>query len=192
MSDTGELFDRLFEEHFHPLVCFFGRRGLDRSTCEDLAQDAMLRVYRGLEGFEGRAQVRTWVLEIAGNLWKNWVRDYRGTAKRTHEEQPLEQPGQGELEVSEGHGLWPRPSEDPERRLIEKQAREQIDATIRELPPRQRTCLELWLGGLSYEQIATREKISIQTVRSSVSRGRDTLLVEMGLTAAAPRTEDEP
>ena len=42
---------------------------------EDLVQETLLAAWRGLEGFEGRASVRTWLYRIATNRCMNHLRD---------------------------------------------------------------------------------------------------------------------
>lgn len=41
--------------------------GLDAAEAEDVAQEVFLRAWRGLERFEGRAQISTWLYRIAYN-----------------------------------------------------------------------------------------------------------------------------
>src|SRR5690606_10260925 len=43
----------------------------DRPLADDLAQEAFLRAYRGLAGFEGRARFSTWLYRIAYNVYLN-------------------------------------------------------------------------------------------------------------------------
>src|SRR5918994_2104677 len=42
---------------------------------EDLVQETLLAAWRGLEGFEGRASVRSWLYRIATNRCLNALRD---------------------------------------------------------------------------------------------------------------------
>ena len=46
----------------------------DRKDAEDVAQDAYLRVYRGLEGFRGDAQFETWLYRIVANAAMSHLR----------------------------------------------------------------------------------------------------------------------
>lgn len=56
------------------LVAFFSRRTRDRAFAEDLTQQAVLQVLRGLPRFRGAASLRTWALRIAANLWRDHLR----------------------------------------------------------------------------------------------------------------------
>src|ERR671915_218809 len=43
---------------------------------EDMVQETLLAAWRGLDGFEGRASIRSWLYRIATNRCLNWVRDH--------------------------------------------------------------------------------------------------------------------
>ncbi|HEY3210457.1 MAG TPA: sigma-70 family RNA polymerase sigma factor [Actinomycetota bacterium] len=49
----------------------------DRQDAEDVAQDAYLRVYRGLAGFRGDAQFETWLYRIVSNAAMSHLRKRR-------------------------------------------------------------------------------------------------------------------
>ncbi len=172
-----ELFESLYIEHYPALLSFFGRRGLGPEVSRELAQDAMLRAYDGLGGFEGRSQARTWILRIAANIWKNWVRDHRGTAKRQGREDSL---GEDGLQVADQGGLWGSIGRNPERRAVERQAVERIWSRVSALSPRQRECLRLWLKGWSYQEICEQLGASMQTVRASLHRAKARIEAELG------------
>src|SRR5512138_3097541 len=48
-----------------PLLRYLGRYTGDRDLAEDLLQETLIRIARGLPNFEGRAQLRTWAFAIA-------------------------------------------------------------------------------------------------------------------------------
>jgi len=177
-ADLDEVFDRLYAEHYRGLVSFFGCRGLDPEVSRDLSQETMLRAYRGLGAFEGRSSPRTWILKIALHTWKNWIRDQRGTSKRGGWEHSLDEARESGFEVAEEYGLWPQTRSDPERRAVERQARELVRSRIPDLSYRQRTCLLLWLEGRTYEEITAALGVSIQTVRASLSKAKARLVRE--------------
>ncbi len=178
-EDLEELFRRLYSEHYAGLVAFFGRRGLDPEVSRELAQDVMLRVYQGLEQFEGRSGLRTWILRIATNLWCNWVRDNRGTAKRGASEDSLEEARETGLQVAEEGALWSGAGKDPEQRILEEQARARVRSRIPGLPPRQRECLVPWLEGSSYQEICEELGVSMQTVRATLHKAKARIVREL-------------
>ena len=50
------------------------------TDAEDAAQEAFLRAWRGFDRFEGRASVRTWLYQIATNVFRNWLEKRRNQA----------------------------------------------------------------------------------------------------------------
>jgi RNA polymerase sigma-70 factor (ECF subfamily) len=121
---------------------------------EDLVQETLLAAWRGLERFEGRASLRSWLYRIATNRCLNAVRD-RG--RRPQElPAPPEQTPQPPQPTRLAESVWLEPypdvlledvpdrSEQPGARY---EAREAIGlafvAGLQRLPPRQRAVLVL-------------------------------------------------
>src|SRR5512138_3204747 len=48
-----------------PLLRYLGRYTGDRDLAEDLLQETLIRIARGLPNFEGRAELKTWAFSIA-------------------------------------------------------------------------------------------------------------------------------
>ncbi len=69
-----ESFQRLFDRYFGPVTHYFANQGLSAAAAEDLAQDALVRVYRKIGTFRFEASFETWFFKIASNLWKNALR----------------------------------------------------------------------------------------------------------------------
>ena len=179
-----EVFDEVYRRRFRHIVAFFSRRGVDAETSRDLAQDVMLRAYRGFASFEARHVEKAqtvWLRRIAMRVWANWLRARRGTLKRSGDERSLDTSRESGFEVDAEQGLWnPRTVGDPERRVIEAQARDRIGSVLGELPPRQRECLELWLEGVAYREIGERLGTSLQTVRSSLHKAKANVRARLG------------
>ncbi len=56
------------------LLRYLPRQVGDAALAEDLLQDTLLRVAKGLRGFEGRAALRTWLFAIANNVVADHLR----------------------------------------------------------------------------------------------------------------------
>ncbi len=63
------------------LLRFLAQRSGDPALAEDLAQEALVHILRGLPGFRGAAGLRTWARRIALNVWYDHLR--RRAAKPT-------------------------------------------------------------------------------------------------------------
>src|SRR5919198_5306509 len=97
MHDTGAghaIDDQAFRELVEPyrrelqLHCY--RIIGSVQDAEDLVQETLLAAWRGLERFEGRASLRSWLYRIATNRCLNALRDRSRRAELTLSEQPPE------------------------------------------------------------------------------------------------------
>jgi RNA polymerase sigma-70 factor (ECF subfamily) len=57
-----------------PLINLAYRFCGDRARAEEMAQEAFLRAYRGLEGYRGDAAFSTWLFALATNLYRSELR----------------------------------------------------------------------------------------------------------------------
>ncbi len=58
-------FDALVRRHQAPLRAFLIRLTGDPAGADDIAQEALIKAYRGLEGFRGGSSFRSWLFAIA-------------------------------------------------------------------------------------------------------------------------------
>ena len=63
-TTEGLTFEKVERELSDPLRRYLERLTGDRSTAEDLLQETLVKVARGLPGFEGRSSVKTWAFAI--------------------------------------------------------------------------------------------------------------------------------
>jgi RNA polymerase sigma-70 factor, ECF subfamily len=78
-AGDNSAFEELVVRYQDRLVGFFFHLVHDRTTAEDLAQEAFLRVFRSRERYEATARFSTWLFRIAHNLASN---QKRGAARR--------------------------------------------------------------------------------------------------------------
>jgi RNA polymerase sigma-70 factor (ECF subfamily) len=141
MSATGEAaFETLAERHRRELEIHCYRMTGSFQDAEDLVQETLLAAWRGREGFEGRASIRTWLYRIATNRCLNTLRD-RG--RRLPALPPPPEPAtEPPLPTRRLEPIWLEPL--PDERY---EAREAIGlafvAALQRLPPRQRAVLVL-------------------------------------------------
>ena len=67
-------FDTLAREYSPALRRFLQRQVGDSATAEDLLQETLIRVARGLTGFAGRASPKNWMFTIASNVATDFLR----------------------------------------------------------------------------------------------------------------------
>ncbi|HWD27134.1 MAG TPA: sigma-70 family RNA polymerase sigma factor [Rhizomicrobium sp.] len=142
-------------------------RWLTRSSADadDVVQEAMLRAWRGYDGFRG-GDIRPWLLTIVRNCWHDSTKDRR---RRGHVPLPGEDAAplwnKGDELVHEG------PS--PEAAALTRDTGRKLDGVIAGLPEEFREVLVLReMEDLSYREIASVTGAPIGTVMSRLSRAR--------------------
>lgn len=132
----------------------------DRTEAEDIAQDAMMRLWKIAPDWRaGEAQVTTWLYRVVANLCTDRMR------RRQRATVPLDA-------VSEP----PDPAPSAEAGLLAKARHAALARALADLPERQRTALMLrHFEGASNTDIATRLGISVEAVESLTARGKRAL-----------------
>lgn len=158
--------------HYQDLVYGLALRSTGRPTdAEELAQDAFVRAYRALAGYDaGRVrELRAggWLAAITANLARNRARRRPGPTS-----------GLDGLAETRADG-----SAGPERVAEEREAARAWRARLDALPARYRRAVELrHVSGLSYPELAEVLGRPLGTVKSDVHRGvgllREALLRE--------------
>jgi RNA polymerase sigma-70 factor (ECF subfamily) len=162
---------------------------------EDLVQETLLRAWRGLAEFEGRASLRSWLYRIATNACLNALASRTSAQRRLPQE--LGPPSSAPPKAAAEDVPWLEPYPDaalagvsatplgPEARYEMREAVElAFVAAIQHLPPRQRAVLLLRdVLGSSAAEAAQLLEMSIASINSALQRARATL----GTRAGSPR-----
>lgn len=137
----------------------FARRWSD---ADDLAQEALLKAFRSIGGFEGRSSLGTWLYGVTRSVCLD---HYRG--KLAHA-RAAEDPLDDQAEAAQAS-----PHEGPENLLQAKHETERLWRALKALPAEFRVPVVLFeIEGLAYEEIAKIEGVPIGTIRSRLSRAR--------------------
>jgi RNA polymerase sigma-70 factor (ECF subfamily) len=81
-------FALVYEQHFDFVWRSARRLGVAEASLDDVVQDVFVTVYRRLDAFEGRSQLKTWLFGIL----RNTVHDLRRSARRKPTEALLDEP----------------------------------------------------------------------------------------------------
>ncbi|MBI4369076.1 MAG: sigma-70 family RNA polymerase sigma factor [Elusimicrobia bacterium] len=166
-----EAFRVLFDRYANHLVNFIYRFLRSQEESEDVAQEALLRIYRSKDHYDPVRSFRPWLFSIVSRLCSNYLRD-----RRRHPQISLDQ--------SVSHGSDdPRPLQIADSALpLPQDALEKHDIAmaamraLNDLPENQRTAVILRrFEALSYEEIAQAMGISMAAVKSLLFRARQTL-----------------
>jgi RNA polymerase sigma-70 factor (ECF subfamily) len=192
-------FRALFQRYYPPVVRFFFNRGFQPQEAEDLTQEVLLRVYRGLEDFCFEAHFDTWIFRIVTNVWKNALRHrdtLEGKAKHLSVDRQFTSSGRGPT-TSVIEEL-PDPTTDPLDQVIATERSRLLYLALAELPPRMRRCVVLRVGqDLKYQEIADLMGVSLATVKTQLRTAQKRLrpLLEhhfSGFQALTTAEEDLP
>ena len=150
-----------------------------QASAEEVVQDTWLAVLEGLERFQGRASLRTWVFRILVNQAKTrGVREHRTTpfSSLARAEAGADEPSvEPERFLPADHERWPRHWKvpPPEVRLEERELLRAVQSAIDLLPPAQRAVVTLRdVEGFPAEEVCELLGISDGNQRVLLHRAR--------------------
>jgi len=164
-------FSDLVEQHHPAMVRLALLHVRSRAVAEEVAQEAWLGLLRGIDRFEGRSSLRTWLFRIVVNRAIS-----TGIREAVH--LPV---GDDQLEMSDGRfsqdGWWVQPPEHWADQVLDRVAAPALVARVREviaeLPPLQRDVVTLRdVDGLSAVEVCRVLDISEVNQRVQLHRAR--------------------
>lgn len=193
-AGSEEAYAWLIGEFQRPVYGLVYRIVSDPADAADTTQDVFLKVFRGIKNFHGESSLKTWIYRIAlheaANRKRWWFRH------KAHEA-PIDtgdSDGASGTDEAMRNALTDR-TDSPFDNVAHREVQAQVDRELRKLPEPYRTTLILRdLEEMSYEEIAEVLQISVGTVKSRLTRGRQALKerltpyvrkvgAELGLTA---------
>ena len=185
MESDGELLLRLrsgderafvtLVERFHqPMLQLATSFVPSRAVAEEVVQDTWLAVLRGLDGFEGRSSLKTWVFRILVNRART-TGSLEQRSVPVADPQPVVDPAR-----FDAAGSWADPPEQwieaAEDRMQAGRLADRIRAWIDVLPARQREVVLLRdVEGMSSEEVCTVLALTEVNQRVLLHRGRSRL-----------------
>jgi RNA polymerase sigma-70 factor (ECF subfamily) len=155
-----------------------------RAVAEEVVQETWLGVLRGLERFEGRSSLKTWIFRILTNVASTRAARERrsvpfsSSASREAATEEAAVPPERFLPADQerwpGHwALGPTAWPTPEEGLLSAETRELIVAAIEQLPAAQRTVISLRdIEGWRSEEVCSALEISEGNQRVLLHRAR--------------------
>jgi RNA polymerase sigma-70 factor (ECF subfamily) len=193
-------FDAAHLETYRPALTGLCYRMLGSAVdAEDAVQEAMVRACRGLDRFEERASIKTWLYRIATNVCLDEL------SKRSRRARPMEEGPSGTIDdelLTEPRTHWLEPIPDAraipadadpfEQAALRQSIRLAFVAALQHLPPKQRAALVLAeVLGWSASEVAECLEMSVPAVNSALQRARATLASRNVSLSERELSEDE-
>jgi RNA polymerase sigma-70 factor (ECF subfamily) len=173
-AGSEEAYAWLIGEFQQPVYSLVYRMMNDPADAADTTQDVFLKVFRGMRHFHGESSLKTWIYRIAlheaANRRRWW---FRHKAHETSIE-PVETDGassEGSMQLAlTDH------TDSPFDNAAHHEVQRTVEQALRKVQEPYRTTLILRdLEEMSYEEIADVLEISLGTVKSRLTRGRNAL-----------------
>jgi len=167
-SQQGDIaaFEALIGKHQQRVYSIAYRLMGNHHDASDLAQEALIKVYRSISKFRGEAAFSTWLYHVVSNVCRDELR-----RRSRHPVSSLDEPLRTEEGSIEREVADPRCG--PADLAEETEFSEFIQGLIDGLTPEYKIVIVMReLMGFSYEEIASQLEISLGTVKSRISRAR--------------------
>ncbi len=162
-------FYTIFDE-YHPKIIRYLSRIVGRVDAEDLTQEVFDKIHRGLDRFQGRSSLSTWIYRIATNTAIDRSRSVAYKYESTHDAFEDEASHQS----SDPTASETAPVTD--QLVIRKEMSDCVNEFIDNLPPHYRTVIVLSeLEGFTNKEVAHIVSISLDNVKIRLHRARTKL-----------------
>ena len=172
-------FEELLAGHLSQVRRFARAFATSESDADDLAQEALIKVYKRLRLFRYQSAFSSWLYAVVRNVFLDTAKSRRGR------ESTLEEALQPEHTRQLAGGT------PPDEGLDREADRRRLWAALRQVPIEFRSALVLFdLEGSTYDEVAAIEGVPVGTVKSRLSRGRAALRRLLGEPPEESAAED--
>lgn len=164
----ADAFEQLVLTYQTPIYNLCLRMTGNPEDAADLSQEAFIKAWKNLGGFQFESAFSTWLYRLASNTCLDHLR----SVKRRPQVSMTVEDDDGETQMMD----FPDSAPSPEEAAITKEENELLSRAMRALDEQQRQILILRaINDLSYAEIAEILHIKEGTVKSRLARSRDAL-----------------
>lgn len=159
-------------DRYNPLIENLGNKFIeDPDEREDFVQDVFIQAYQSLSQFRGEAQFSTWLYQIGRNLLK----------KRSKLHKPV-------VRIDDHHLFdfltlsplqkWKEVKKQAthDSALLREELKSKVQNLVASLPPKYKIPIVLfYFENLSYKEISVKLNLKINTLKSTIFRGKEIL-----------------
>jgi RNA polymerase sigma-70 factor, ECF subfamily len=187
-AGDGDAFGSLLDRYHSPLLRLAMSYVATKEAAEDVVQETWMAVMAGIDRFEGRSSVKTWIFRILINRAKSaGVREHRSLPFSALDDVEEKEPSVDPARFQTGTrwtGYWSAPPQSwagiPEERLLSAETRAAVEDGIAVLPPMQRAVVVLRdVRGFSSAETCEVLGISEANQRVLLHRARSKLRVRL-------------
>lgn len=165
----------LVAAHMGAMLIYARRLAGNEADAADIVQDVMLKLCRRPEQIEGIDGARAWLMRVVFNQFIDFRR--RHAARVSASSAPCD-PDRDEDGVDD----LPCEEDGPQELIERAQLQSIVGRAIESLPESQRSVVHLHdIQGLSLIEISRLRRISINTLKSALTRGRSALRYRLGV-----------
>ncbi len=198
-AGSEEAYAWLIGEFHQPIYNLVYRMVADPSDAADTTQEVFLKVFRGMKHFHGESSLKTWMYRIALHEASNRKRWWFRHKAREMSVEPIESDSD-EFRCAAKEPFVDQ-GESPLEQFAHIEVQKRVEEELRKVPEPYRTTVILRdLEDMSYEEIAEITGVSLGTVKSRLTRGREALKqrlipyirecgAELGLKAPEPEKQ---
>jgi RNA polymerase sigma-70 factor, ECF subfamily len=174
-AGSEEAYAWLIGEFHQPIYGLVYRMASDPADAADTTQEVFIKVFRGIKHFHGESSLKTWIYRIALHEASNRRRWWFRHKAREISMEPMG-PGAESGVASAIKDSLVDGSDSPFDRVAHEEVRARVEEELRQVSEPYRTTLILRdLEEMSYEEIAEVTQVSLGTVKSRLTRGREAL-----------------
>lgn len=173
-AGSEEAYAWLIGEFHQPIYSLVYRMVNEPADAADTTQEVFLKVFRGIRHFHGESSLKTWIYRIALHEALNSRRWwFRHKARETSIEPETDAAAGTSAEIRES---LVDESESPFDNVVHEEIRNRVEQELHRVPePYRSTVILRDLEEMSYEEIAEIMQVSLGTVKSRLTRGREAL-----------------